>query len=90
MCVRNGERLDSGLADHVEFRHMDGETVHQMWLKLDHVLAQLRESRSIRLKIWYHPPSRMDKTRAKGYIKKLLPEVTTGGIVDIVEGNYFQ
>ena len=56
-----------------------GEVGHQGWLELDRFLTQLHEVRSIRPKVFF----RVDEQRARSCAKLLLPEVTTGGIVDL-------
>ena len=78
-------KLDPHLVDGVHFRHQAGETIHRWWLELDRRLAQLRESRPIRLKILYDSPGYMRGMRARGHVSALLPEVTTGGIVYLAE-----
>jgi hypothetical protein len=80
--------LDLGIVDSVEFVCENGEIMYQGWLEIDHVLSQLRKSHPVRLKVWYDPPFVVDGTRARGYIRNLLPEVTTEGIVDLIQGDY--
>lgn len=69
----------------MEFGHAIGEAYHAEWLELDRLLAQLRESHSIRLRVMYEAPSSMDRELARGYMKCLLPEVITRGTVEMVE-----
>ena len=78
-------KLDPHLVDGVHFRHQAGETIHRWWLELDRRLAQLQESRPIRLEILYDSPGYMRGMRARGHVSALLPEVTTGGIVYLAE-----
>ena len=79
--------LDLDFVDCVEFVYEDGENMYQGWLEIDHILSQLRKSHSIRLKVWYSPPSEMDGMRARGYLRNLLPEVTMEGMVDLNKGD---
>lgn len=79
--------LDPQFVDGVRFMHTDGEAMYQRWLELDRVLAQMRESRSVRLKVLYNSPSTMER-RARGCVEELLPEVTTRGTVKVVKGVY--
>ena len=70
-------QFDSNLADRMD---LGG------WLELDHLLIQLRESRSVRLRVLYNVPLWTDGTWTRGCIENLLPEATKRGIVDLVEG----
>ena len=56
-----------------------GESDHLAWLELDHFLAQLHESRSIRLKVLF----RENEEKTRSCAEWLLPEVMAGGIVDL-------
>ena len=60
-------------------KHQMGEADYLGWLELDHFLAQLHELRSIRPKVIF----RGDGQKARSCAGLLLPEVTTGGIVDL-------
>jgi len=59
-----------------------GETVYAEWLELDHLLAQLQESHSIRLKVLYDSPPWADGQGAGSYVEGLLPVLATRGAVD--------
>ena len=72
----------------------DGVTIEQTevanpgtrWLDLDRLLVQFWESRSIRPKVVY--PRTMDgKKGLRDWAGYLLPEITKGGIIDVVEGS---
>jgi hypothetical protein len=71
-------------ADPAGFRCRIGETVWAEWSELDRVLAQLRESHSIRLKVLYGVRSWMDGQRARSCVASLLPETSTGGIARLI------
>lgn len=65
-------------------KHALGENLYTEWLGLDRLLARLKESHSICLKVLYEVPSSMDRERARGYMECLFPEVTKRGIVEVV------
>ena len=58
------------------------------WSELDLLLAQLRESHSIRPEVKYTVPSSVNLTKARRWVESLLPEVSTGGMVDITGKQY--
>lgn len=82
------DRSGSGLNDLIRLTHAAGEGVYQRWLELDRILAQLQESHSIRLTVYYDPPTGMSRARVRGYMSNLLPVVMTRGIVELVQGIY--
>jgi hypothetical protein len=57
-----------------------GEANHEEYLSLDRLLVQFWESRSIRPEVIF--PKGQDM---RGFIERLLPEITKGGIIDLVE-----
>ena len=65
-------------------RQAAGEQIFGQWLELDHILAQLWESRSIRPKILHFAPLgyENDVSESMGF---LLPEAMGRGIVDLGE-----
>jgi hypothetical protein len=71
-------------ADPTNVRYAFGETIYRQWLELDHLLAQLWESHSIRLKVLYHECPEVTSS----CVDTLLPEVTRRGIVDLVKGRW--
>ena len=74
-----------GPAGFTDIRNVIGETLRRGWLELDRVLSLLRESHRIQIRVLYNIPSMVDQARARGYMEDLLPEVTTGGTVELVE-----
>ena len=62
-------------------RHTIERTTYE-WFELDRCLVLLWESHSIRLRIRYGLPARMNA--ARGWMEILFPEATKGGIVDLV------
>ena len=70
--------------DPVYGRDAVGEPNYNQWLELDHVLVQLRESHSIRLKVSHYASSGKEGEMASSCMYSLLPEVTSGGIADFV------
>ena len=61
-----------------------GDLILGQWLELDHLLAQLWESRSMRPKILYFAPRGMEKD-VTDCVRCLLPGITEGGIIDLTE-----
>lgn len=81
-----------GLLRHPDFdrsiadpRNAIGEETYEKWLELDHLLAQLWESHSIRLKVLYNAPPSMSPVRARGWIECLFPEIVERGIAELTE-----
>ena len=64
-------------------RNALGEVGYRHWLELDHVLAQLWESHSIRPKVLHFVPPK-DEIGPKSCVDMVLPEVTRRGIADLV------
>ena len=62
-----------------------GANIYAEWLRLDRLLAQIWESHSIRLRVFYHVPSSMGGERARAYTEFLFPEVTTRDIAEFLE-----
>jgi hypothetical protein len=62
-------------------RRVTGEMAYAEWLKLDHLIAQLWESHSIRARIPYSVLS-YDEIAVRRFVGGLLPEVTAGGVAD--------
>ena len=54
------------------------------WSELDLLLAQLREAHSIRPEVTYTVSSWVDLKRARSWVERFLPEVSTRGIVDLI------
>jgi hypothetical protein len=73
-----------GPVDSATFRHRVGDAVGTEWPDLDHLLAQLWESHSIRPKVFYTVPSWLDKEVAGRCVESLLSEISKKGIVDLV------
>jgi hypothetical protein len=74
------------------FRHTEGaggygvrESLYGQWLELDHLLVQLWESHSIRLKISYSALQGREGEVARSRMSDLLPEVTSRGIAEFIE-----
>lgn len=65
------------------FRDLIGEAVYQEWQDLDRVLLQSWNERPIRLKIRYKVGEGGNDLRALA--PRLLPELTSRGVVDLVE-----
>ena len=61
-----------------------GETTYRQWLELDRHLARLRESQSIRLRALCDRGLGSEGSKEESRMKILLPEVMTGGVVDLV------
>ena len=76
---------DINCVDPANFGRAIGDPIYREWLELDHLLVQLWESHSIRPKVTYIALSYMHEGRARSCMESLLPEVTTRGIVDLVE-----
>ena len=57
-----------------------GEPFREQWLDLDRLLVQLWESHSIRLRVVY-----LTRGDLRDCIGSLLPEMTKGGLVDLVQ-----
>lgn len=76
-----------GLYGHEDAKYAVKEGVYQEWLELDHLLAQLCESHSIRVKVLYNLRVPVDGGEQKSRINVLLPEIMTRGMVDLV-GEY--
>ena len=75
------DRIDPG-----NVNHAFEEVMHRQWWELDHLLAQLWESHSIRTKIGYTVSIQgMGKKEMSEYVGCLLPGVTGRGITDLVE-----
>ena len=74
------------LVDPARMRVVLGGTSWAGWSELDRVLGQIWESYSIRLKVPYSAPA-IARERARGFMERLLPEVTRRGIVELVEDN---
>jgi hypothetical protein len=55
-----------------------GKTTLERWLELDDLLAQLRDSHSIRLEVLYGEPMAMDESDARIWMSCLLPAVAIG------------
>ena len=81
ICVHFGSVLTSLGAN---VGQLVGEHVVLQWLDLDHLLAQLWESHFIRPRIISMTPDEEQGTR-RDSIGCLLPEITTRGIIDLVE-----
>ena len=62
-----------------------GETRYRHWLELDHLLVQLWEAQSMRLKVVHAMPSRMDWESENSCVDILLPEVMRRGVADLVK-----
>jgi hypothetical protein len=75
--------------DPTKFRDRVGETVCGEWSELDHLLARLWESHSIRPKVRYSLPAWIDEEGARGCMESLLPEVSRRGVVDLIEDDRF-
>ena len=72
-----------------DLRHTIQEEILGQWSELDHVLAQLWESHSIRSKIICFSPPTSTENNAKECVGWLLPTVTRRGILAPVEwGGY--
>ena len=65
------------IKDDEKFRSTTGETKYQERLGLDLLMAQLRESQSIRLRV-------LPESGWRSRSKMLLQELMTGGVVDLV------
>ena len=74
-----------GPAGFTDIRNVIGETLRRGWLELDRILSLLRVSHRIQIRVLYNIPSMVDQARARNYMGDLLPEVTTGGTVKLVE-----
>jgi hypothetical protein len=66
--------------DPTKFRKRMGERVCREWSELDHLLARLWESHSIRPKVLY----RMGEENARSCMESLLPEVSRRGVLDLI------
>ena len=64
-------------------RELVGEEISRQWKDLDHLLAQLCESRALCLKIMYRTLEEMGAMR--GEVAVLLPEITERGIIELVD-----
>ena len=64
-------------------RHI-GEQALAQWLELDRILGQLRESHSITPEILYYYASSRDEKTIRDLVGRLLPEITGGGMVNLV------
>ena len=60
------------------------ETIYQQWLDLDGLLVQFWESRSIRPRVTCEMPA-WEGQGVRDSIKRLLPEVTRRGIMDLLQ-----
>jgi len=67
----------------ISVREVEQQTTGQ-WLELDRLLAQLWESHSIPPEIMYRGLS-WDEKDARGLMRRLLPEATRGGTVNLVD-----
>lgn len=63
-----------------------GEAIHEQWLELDRLLVQLWELHSIRTKAFYYPGK--DGEDQSSSVYSLLPEMTRGGIADLVRRSW--
>jgi len=70
---------------HTVFANPIEETVHKEWQDLDRLLLQFWTSRSIRPRIMYEKGK--GGTDLRDFAPSLLPELTKGGAVDLVEFN---
>ena len=75
---------DLNYSDPASFVHAIG-AAYREWLELDGVLAGLSEAHSIRVKVLYKAPERIDGKISRSCLEMLLPELTKGGVVDLVE-----
>ena len=82
--VTVGTTVPAGINDREELRRVAGETVYRQWLALDHLLARLRESQSVRLGIICYLFPGLKEMGGDSRMKVLLPEVMMGGVVDLV------
>ena len=73
-----------GLNDFEDGQLEFGESIYREWLKLDRLLAQLCELHSIRLKVQHNLRIDPDGSKERSRMGILLPEVMTGGIVDLI------
>ena len=64
-----------------------GEASYREWLELDGLLALFWETRSIRPQVLYDFPPWINKQGARRCMDGLFPEITTKGIVNLVEHN---
>jgi len=71
-------------SDGANVRQIVGEEIFGQWLELDHMLAQLWESRSIRPKVLYYAPMGTGE-RITEHLGCLLPEMMGRGIIDLAE-----
>ena len=71
-----------GHVDPASVRDGMGEDMYSRWLELDHLLAELWESHSIRPKITYNAPPGKDVC---SWVDCLLPELTKRGVVNPIE-----
>jgi len=65
------------------YLEMNTEPIRQQWHDLDHLLVQFWTSHSIRPKVTYRTGWGGIDTR--DYVPSVLPELTKGGLVDLVE-----
>ena len=71
-------------SDPAHARHAVGEFYYRQWLEFDHLLAQLWESHSIRLKVLNCGPLGEKGDLRSSSVYNLFPEVTSRGIADFV------
>jgi len=68
-----------------DMRRATAEGIDGQWFELDHLLAQLWESYSIRPNIlYYHPPLGENGEGLRTWLVDLLPETMSRGIADLV------
>jgi hypothetical protein len=77
---KNLQHLSLALPRALDIRDTVWETVHQEWLDLDCLLVQFWTSHSLRPKVMCEPGK-----GGKDYVARFLPELTSRGIVDLVE-----
>ena len=87
---RDLRQITIGMTDHfvpvgvgANFENTVEEPVRRRWLDLDRLFVRLWESRSIHPRIVF--TKKQDMRDRIGY---LLPEITKGGIIDLVERSY--
>jgi len=81
-CLSCGPASTVNRTDPANIDHAIGEVGRRQWLEVDHLLAQLWESRSIRPEVLYYEYP--DGTGCC-CVNSLLAEVTSRGIVDLVK-----
>ena len=80
---KNVREISLDLSHHVFLRTVDEE-----WLSLDWLLVQLCTSHSVRLKVMYE--SRKGWGNQREHMTRLLPELMSRGIVDLVKYPYIE